>query len=95
MPNIRVDVKRKATDREQLSADVVFGAASRISPGRVIGIVVVTALDDLMPGGTGDATVTMVRLLSDPALRPDNFGALARFVEDRNEEVPRAPRRAG
>ena len=95
MPNIRVDVKRRATDREQLSADVIFGAASRISPGKVIGVVIVTALDGLIPGGTGDATVSMVRLLSDPDRRGQNFAALMRFVADRRNEIPFLPPEAG
>ena len=89
--NIRTDVKRVANDEETLLANILMGAGSKLVGGRVTGVVIVSELPEIVPGA-GPAVV--IKLVSAPEDRSNAFRALAQFVYDRRNEIPRGPGRA-
>jgi hypothetical protein len=89
--NVRTDVKRVANEEETLLGNILMGSVSRLVGGRPIGVVIVAELPEIVPGaGPG----IVVKLVSAPDDRSNAFRALAQFMWDRRDEVPRGPGRA-
>lgn len=86
-----VDHKRTPTEAEELPVEVMLGAASRLAPGRITGVLIITDMDEIT-GGTDDYRVQLVSQADD---RSGNFLALLRFLRENRNEIPFDQSRAG
>ncbi|MBF6555526.1 MAG: hypothetical protein IVW52_05040 [Acidimicrobiales bacterium] len=86
-----LETRREGTTEEQALADALFAAASAVTVGEVVGVLLISRVRVLDPSDPP----AMVRLVSSPEWRDRNLAALLHFLHDRRLEIPTRPPEAG